>query len=304
MAEELRSILDDKLQELEEERKRPATEEEILELLRESGHPLLVASRYGGNRALVSAALLPLYKQVLKYMLLGFFALLILSGVMSALELDAWPAGVGGSIETVGLWCIVLVTVAFHFADPLLERLDWFGRWSPRRLPPADAKPIPIFDSVVAAIASLFVFSILSGIDNRLDAEALLGLAGPASLILWLKIRLLLGMAAHVTALFRPYWSRPRVLYTMAIDALLAAIGVRALMLAGDLHPIGLAFLGLLVVVGLFGVAGGLYRLRGRRSPLQRQVERQLEQSLPKGFGASVGERVRADLKKHRDESD
>ena len=70
VGEELFSLLSEKVEEREEQLDRSLNEEENLELLKELGHPLSMASAYRSGRSLVSEQLFPLYSLVIKYFLL------------------------------------------------------------------------------------------------------------------------------------------------------------------------------------------------------------------------------------------
>ena len=309
VGEELNSILEEKLEEAEEAKGQPLDEAEVLGFLKNFGHPLLVASRYGRQRALVSEALLPIYKQVLKYLLLGFFTLLVESALISVSSvLEWWPSDLSGRIQVVGLWCILLVTIAFHFVDSVPGKLNLFARWNPERLPAIyGTKPISLFESIVSLVAGLVIFSILSSISNEYSWEVLTGQSTQpwVTVVLWLKIRVVLGMGLHADALFRPYWSPPRLLVAAFKDLLLSLIAFWALATLDTWVGIQV-FFGVLALAGLSAAVGDISKLSriGRPSAAQRpnwlarHVEDQVKRSLPKRFPESVGEQVRSRLER------
>lgn len=275
IGEEIHSILEAKLDEAEETKGASLEEDEVLAILKEFGHPLEVASRYRRPRQPINESLLPLYKQVVKYLLLGFFALIVGSALISASGLiESWPEDMDDNIMTVGFVWFATVTAAFFFSDTLLGGVDLFGKWDPRRLPPVrrGAAIIPLFDSIVGLIAGLVVFSVLSAIDNDYSWEALTAQSDTpwATVVLWCKLRILFGMLLHGVALFRPYWSRPKLLYSALTDVFLAAIAIWAMTIiramafddtAVYLQGVFLAVAGCVFVVALGGALSSLYRM-------------------------------------------
>lgn len=301
VGEEIRSLLEEKLAGAEEAKGEPLQESEVLAQIRELGHPLQVASRYGDQRPLVSAALFPVYRRVIKFLFLGVLALLILAGVVSASGLVSWwPAGIGDRIQMVGWWCLGLLTAAFYFADDLLQaRL--FDRWDPRRLPGIErGAPIPLTESVVSLMFCSLWFAILAGLSQDYSWEAVIGRSEMpwATTILYAKLHVLLVMGLNAAALFRPWWSRAKLGFQAMTDLLLAGVALWALLNEGAWWPVQSVLLAF-VIGGLLGVAGSLSALRRfGRSPapptnwLDRRVRDAVGGSLPEDFGEKVGEDV------------
>jgi len=76
--------------------------------------------------------------------------------------------------------------------------------------------------------------------------------------VLWCKIQIVLGMAFHAAALFRPYWSRPKLVYRMTTDTLLAAIAVWAM----TIDSLWVGVYGILLVFVLIGIGSAIIGLR------------------------------------------
>src|SRR6516162_5296488 len=70
LSEDLRSAIADE----EETLGRPLTNDEVVELLKQRGHPILVAGGYLPQRALIGPTLFPIYVFVLKIVALCFIA--------------------------------------------------------------------------------------------------------------------------------------------------------------------------------------------------------------------------------------
>lgn len=238
VGEEIRSLLQEKMSEAEEEKGGPLAEAETLSLLREFGHPLKVASAYQKHRVLVSESLFPIYKQVLKNVLLVFLTVYLIASVIEVSGVfEWWPAGANNGLESVVLWYFVIITVAFHFLDHVLSRIDFFGKWNPRRLPKIQASwaNVPLASSIAAICFTMIWFTILTLLNNDYTWEILAGRSDNplVSLILWLKLHAILTLAMNIHHLFRPYWTRLKLVFNLVTDFVGVYIVIRA-MTAGD----------------------------------------------------------------------
>jgi hypothetical protein len=89
---ELRSILQDILEERSQKSGRPVDEEMTLEVLKEYGAPEKVAATYQGERYLIGPRLYPIFMLVLKIVL-------IVTGVLAAIGLGIALSNSGGNLE-------------------------------------------------------------------------------------------------------------------------------------------------------------------------------------------------------------
>ena len=135
---ELRDVIASRIEDREESLGRPLGEKEISALLRDFGHPLVVAARYGAQQWLIGPDLFPFYWFSLKVVLALSVVLLILSGagdiVFGGHPLQSLAHAFGGA-----WWSLLgnagLVTLIFA----VIERTGWLtdhlNRWSPEHLP-------------------------------------------------------------------------------------------------------------------------------------------------------------------------
>jgi len=157
---ELRENLRAQIEDKESALGRPLNEDELVEILKKHGHPLLVAARYRQTRHLIGSTLFPFYWFVMKIILaiVGFgyavsVLVLIAQGKPFFEVLGALLSYVGAVLPT-----FAIVTIIFAVLDigdskfRLLERAtkETNQKFDPRTLPklrPAsdfpDAKPIP-----------------------------------------------------------------------------------------------------------------------------------------------------------------
>ena len=260
IGEEISSILEAKVEDIEQEKGARLSEEETLALLKDFGHPLRIASKYRNTQFVVSESLLPLYKQVVKFLLLGLFSLLVASSIISMSGLaEWWPDDIDSVIINITFVWFVLITGLFVFSDSLFDRVDLFQKWNPARLPkvyPASFT-IPIFDSVVGLITGLVVLTILSAISSETSWAIVSGRSDTPwlSVVFWCKVQIFFGMLIHGVSLFRPFWSRTKLYCRAAGDVLIALIASFALMIDGN-HVLVLITL---LAFWLVGVSGALY---------------------------------------------
>lgn len=156
---ELGDDLRSQVEEREAELGRALDKNEVSEILKRCGSPMLVASRLGPKRSLIGPTLFPIYwfvlKMVLFWILVPLF-IFIIGPINVAKAGYDWPAGV---LNTMGaLWSGLFVaagTITLVFA--VLERTQVFAdiecKWDPGTLPPLqqpDRKP-----SLIQAVCEL-----------------------------------------------------------------------------------------------------------------------------------------------------
>lgn len=108
---ELRESLQSRIEAREQAAGRPLGDDEMSSLLREFGHPLVVAARYGKGDCLLPAALVPHYKVVLLSTLV-FIALLHASlWTVRAVQSGSVPLAIGDSVPGAAMALLAAFTV-------------------------------------------------------------------------------------------------------------------------------------------------------------------------------------------------
>lgn len=139
LGDDLRSQIEDR----ESSLGRPLSEDELVVLLKQAGHPLWVAGRYQKQQALIGPALFPLYRFVLKIAALGYLGPWLLVWIVlkvfapthragnPALTLvDGWNSFLIKAFVIFGIVTLVFAVLErFQFAVTALQR------WDPRKLP-------------------------------------------------------------------------------------------------------------------------------------------------------------------------
>ncbi|WP_406827989.1 hypothetical protein [Microbulbifer sp. ARAS458-1] len=226
---ELLSDLLDQRDDLQASLKRSLYETEILDLLKQRGHPMAVAADYQPRRALVSAPLFPVYMQVLKWTLL---ILVIISAIetVAGLYVEEQPNLIGAAIGWFarfyesGIHAFAWVTLVFYLTGEGLGYRQVFSRWDPRSMPHVvdNGQRIKRFDSSVEFVVTLLAMAWLN--DTWLFGDGAVGgftvMLSPAlqSLLPWLNIALGASVLIALHKLFSPFWTRPRLLINGALN--------------------------------------------------------------------------------------
>jgi hypothetical protein len=136
---ELRDVLLNRREEKEAALGRPLTRSEDEALLKEFGHPLTVAGRYGRQQYLIGPEFYPAYILVLKIVLAVIAASALLTAVVTAfLDQGAVARAIRTMISvlwTGGFAAVGAVTVVFAVLQRSNARLNLLDRWSVRDLP-------------------------------------------------------------------------------------------------------------------------------------------------------------------------
>jgi hypothetical protein len=219
---ELREDLRSQIEERQSGLNRDLSAEEISAIIRQCGHPMVVASRYLPQRQLIGPVLFPVYIFVLKaialFYLLPWVLVWICLVTFVASYRSAHGVNIGSALGT--LWTLILyftaaVTVAFAVAEQMLARNQLFANWSPGKLPkvvgPEAKKRISRFDSLAGFIADLVVVTVWLNFPNGIvdlgratsDFTITQGLHAYYVPIL---ILMLADLALNAIMFFQPQW--------------------------------------------------------------------------------------------------
>lgn len=256
---ELRDLIASRIEDREETLDRPLTRAETSTLLREFGHPLVVASRYGTQQSLIGPEIFPFYFFSLKVALAISGALLLATGVVRTVLADR--STVQTFVQNIdGLWwnllsCAALVTLIFA----VLERTGWLTRhlrqWKPEQLPDLKdlrLKPKSIWESCFEAAMSLAFLLWWAGV-IQLPGSMRPGMAvefAPIWTQLWWPIFAIVAgrLLLNLIQLIRPRWRSLQALIatatTIAALAVLAALyhaGRLVTIVSTEMEPVKLA---------------------------------------------------------------
>lgn len=226
IVQELRDSILSQVEERESTLGRSLTENEVMDILKKMGSPMVLAGRYGRHRHIIAGSLFTIYWKVLSFAL--SIALVAHAATSIALAASGKPLTDSLSVfirfPGVALKVFAIVTLVFAALDLLGTKIRPCDHWDPSQLPPLTKKPArkSTFD-LVAQLIMKTVFSAwwLTGLHYQylvLGPGAAFMRFGP----IWLKIYPLFVIAASIDigitafALMRPDPVQPgRVLRLM-----------------------------------------------------------------------------------------
>jgi hypothetical protein len=157
---ELKDSLLSRFEERETELGRALCAEEQQALVKETGHPMLVASRYMPQQYLIGPSLFPFWMMALRATLI---AVGVVYGVLAAIGLithgnfvEAFIQAVTGFWET-GLFWAAIVTLAFWLFERNQVRFGFLDNWQPAKLAANNGgfyikRSESLFDIVIGAL--------------------------------------------------------------------------------------------------------------------------------------------------------
>ena len=233
LSEDLRAQIADR----EAELCRPLAGPEIEAILKQCGHPLLVAARYQSEQALIGQPFYPLYTFGLKLVQWVLFPLLLVAGVVVAL-FRVHP--IVGLVEAVGdaitgaLYMVGLVTVIFIVLERLKVKLSFLDDWRPSELPSLPAIPdqtlIPRADSIGGFIGCAALLSWWTGLLPIPQVPRLEFLNPMPAGFFWPVLALFAAeMVLHAVNLFLPWWTRRRAAVRVVLDVYALGLAVALL---------------------------------------------------------------------------
>lgn len=227
---ELSENLISQMEDREEELGRPLDEAEQAAILRQHGHPMVVAGRYRSQQQLIGPIFFPLYLFVLKA---GLGVALLVTVVVAAVTATLQGDPVRHAVEAMlafpgrGLMVFAWTTLVFAGLDIARARLPMVNDWDPRSLPKVIRHEYQI--PRLRTLCDLF-FVLAGAVWLLLLPDAPFLILGPAAALvdfgpIWrlvyvpMVLLTLATAALHIVDFVRPYWTRPRALLRLAINA-------------------------------------------------------------------------------------
>ncbi|HTT22700.1 MAG TPA: hypothetical protein VMG82_27470 [Candidatus Sulfotelmatobacter sp.] len=140
LGEDLRSQIEDKENELD----RALDKDEISEILKRCGAPMVVASRLGPKRHLIGPTLYPIYEFVLKMVVLWIMvpAMLFIVGLVNLANSHGdWGKAIAmtlGSLWSGAFVAAGIITLVFAILERTHAIADVACKWDPNTLPPLE----------------------------------------------------------------------------------------------------------------------------------------------------------------------
>lgn len=153
IAAELADVLASRREEREEALGRPLSGEEVSALLKDFGHPLVIAARYRPDQHLIGPEVFPFYLYTLKVVLAVGAALLVGLGAISAIFHDnGLVRAIGhtaGDLWSMLLLALALVTIIFAILERRGFAAEHLRRWTPEQLPELQDRPQSQWESAL-----------------------------------------------------------------------------------------------------------------------------------------------------------
>lgn len=135
------------------------------EAIRAYGHPRVVAARYGRAQYLIGPELFPFYVLMLRNVLAGGIALVLLGGGLTAILLHDG----GIFFESLGIawntawWIAFVVTLLFAIAERTSSPLGRVtSRWDPLELPaPSAVTPVKWYSAIIEFVVNFIALLVL-----------------------------------------------------------------------------------------------------------------------------------------------
>ena len=231
LSEDIRSQIDEK----EAELSRKLNEPELESILKQRGRPILVANRYLPQEHLIGPVLFPIYRLVIKIVLLCYLVpwtltwiFLLISGYSAKFAAQSWVAALGSlwaSLWSTAFLAVSMVTLIFAILERVQRKSHFLEEWNPRKLPPVNnPNLISRFNSIVELAANLFFCVWWTGhmssgvVLNQVNLRIVLGPA-PWRYFFWGFLFIALAnIALAVANLARPYWTARRAAFRLVSD--------------------------------------------------------------------------------------
>jgi hypothetical protein len=294
---ELRDELVTRQEDREESLGRPLTQDEVSALLKEFGHPLVVASRFRKQQWLIGPDVFPFYIFVMGMVTFAILAVMLVVGVANALFSDKEPILV--FVQTIaGMWTSLLLNAAIiTLVFAVLERtgfpVEHLERWRPEQLPDIRIKRKGRWESafeVVAGIAFILWWIGLIHVPIVSGGPNFRIVMGPVFALYYWPILVLLSvrLVQNLIAALQPRWTLvtgllntattigmvalATMIYRAGHWATVIAAGMPAAQAAEIETSLNLALKIAIIVVGIILTWQGLVELwrlsRGRREQL------------------------------------
>lgn len=218
---ELREAIGSKIEAKEEALGRAADADDVAAILKEFGHPVVVATRYSGQEYLIGPNLYPWFWDAQRVGVGLVFAIVIVIAAVRALASERAMStvirGVGGAVEAA-IFMFGVITVVFIVLEQTKADVRIAEGWNPKRLPQDHIRPPrPLFDSLFAlAFDAIFILwwtkvvnfpNDVPGRGNSMElhfAEAWAQIHTPVLVLA------LATAAVHIADIVHPAWSRLR----------------------------------------------------------------------------------------------
>ncbi len=157
---ELREAIGERIAGREEALGRAASDEDVAAILKEFGHPVIVASRYRGQEYLIGPQLYPWFwpaQRTAVGLAIGLLAVVLGLDLLDAERPVSSFLRSLDDLAGIALFVFGAVTAVFVVLERTQARMDWATlKWNPRQLPPDNVRaPKGLFESVFSLLCDV-----------------------------------------------------------------------------------------------------------------------------------------------------
>jgi hypothetical protein len=233
LSEDIRSQIDEK----ETELGRKLNEVELESILKQRGRPILVANRYLPQEQLIGPVLFPIYRLVLKIVMLCYLVPWTVTWIALLIFNSGYAAKFAGHswVEILGsLWAQLwgtaflaagTVTLVFAILERVQRQSHFLEEWNPRKLPPVNnPNLISRFNSIVELAANMifclwWTANMSTGVVlNQVNLRIALAPALWRYFFWGFLLIAFVNIGLAVANLARPYWTARRAAIRLVSD--------------------------------------------------------------------------------------
>ncbi len=229
----IRELSDEILSQVEEKEAalgHPLTEDEQAQLLKQLGHPMMLAARYRKQQYLIGPAIFPIYWMVLRLILV----LVLFAMAIAAVAVAASGRGLGAALGVLGQYpfgaisAFAWVTMVFALMDYFQAKFNLSCKWDPRTLP--KLSKIAPKHSTAEEFAGLF-FGAIFGVWWLVGLKHQFLIFGPGIAVMHFGpvfqtiyplfvVLVVADIIRHTIVLLRPGWEKGRFAFRMFFRAM------------------------------------------------------------------------------------
>ena len=238
VGEELTDIILCNIEDRRESLGRELSEEEVLTLLDDYGHPEKIAASYVSKQVLIGPQWFGVYRKVLRFVLMMVVIYYTVGGIFLVVSGESIPLryllkNFAYEVLDTGILAAALVTVIFFSLDSSDIGEKFLARWQLQEFPKVD-KPwiyIPLGDTFQQLGAAMLILFFLNSEVHLAQFLVQNGKSGSfvaskqiAEIIPWCNGAILAFLSVRLVNLVMPYWSRIRVMANVVVLTLLILV--------------------------------------------------------------------------------
>lgn len=225
---ELREALSGRTEAKEAMLGRALSTDEVAAVLKDFGHPVVVASKYAGQDYVIGPNYYPWFWHVQRIAVGAAvaiaFGITAIRALGSEEPIRAALRGVNGAVGA-GVWAFGIVTILFVLAERFKLDMKWADKWDPKSLPREQIRqPKGLFESAFTLLFDIIfllwwvkIVQFPNELPMRDGASAAITFSPAWDMVYWPVLVLAAGaVIVHLADLVRPAWTPVRSVVSIA----------------------------------------------------------------------------------------